>query len=174
MAEKDDHELVVGLQANDPVFQKLLADKYGGRLLSIVISLGLSREDGVEVVNDTIYKIIKNIRVFDLKRGTKFTAWITQIAINTARDKHKQLKDPLISESIDEREGRGIQDTESLWQQQSHSSELGQLSQKILNQALESISETDQNIIRWCACGFKHKEIAVFINKTIGAVKVPT
>lgn len=114
MADKDDHDLVNGLKANEPIYQKLLVDRYARRLLSIVVSLGLSREDGREVVSDSLYKVVKNINQFDLTRGSKFTAWIVRIAINTARDKYKQLKNPPISQSTDERAERELQDTEAL------------------------------------------------------------
>ncbi|CAB1064136.1 hypothetical protein D1BOALGB6SA_8927 [Olavius sp. associated proteobacterium Delta 1] len=173
MADKDDHDLVNGLKANEPIYQKLLVDRYAKRLLAIVVSLGLSREDGREVVSDSLYKAVKNINQFDLTRGSKFTAWIVRIAINTARDKYKQLKDPPISQSTDERAERGLQDSEALWQdQQTSDSELGQLSQKIMHQALECLSDTDQDILRCWACGFQHKEIAALLSKTPGAVKV--
>lgn len=173
MADKDDHDLVNGLKANEPIYQKLLVDRYAKRLLAIVVSLGLSREDGREVVSDSLYKAVKNINQFDLTRGSKFTAWIVRIAINTARDKYKQLKDPPISQSTDERAERGLQDSEALWQdQQTSDSELGQLSQKIMHQALECLSDTDQDILRCWACGFQHKEIAALLSNTPGAVKV--
>jgi DNA-binding NarL/FixJ family response regulator len=41
-----------------------------------------------------------------------------------------------------------------------------------MSQALERLSETDQDILRCCACGLQHKEIAALLNKTPGAVKV--
>ena len=173
MTDIDDHGLVNGLRANDPISQKMLVDRYAGRLLSIVISLGLSYEDGREVVNDSLYKVVKNINKFDLTRGSKFTSWIVRIAINTARDKYKQLKDPLISQSTEQRAERGIQDVEMLWQEQHQAdSELGQLSQQILSQALDSLSENDQDILRYCACGFQQKEIATLMSKTPGAIKI--
>lgn len=173
MADKEDHDLVNGLKANDTGYQKLLVDKYAGYLLSIVMKLGHYREDGLEVINDTFYKVIQNINKFDLTRGTKFSAWIVKIAICTARDKYKQQKDPHISQSIDERAERGIQITEVVWQEeQPTGSELGQLSQELLRQAFEKLTETDQDILRLCACGFKHKEIAALVNKTHNAVKV--
>ena len=173
MADKDDHEFVNGLKTNDPIYPKLLVDKYAGRLLYIVMSLGLSREDSQEVVNDSLYKVVKSINQFDLTRIRKFTAWIVRIAINTARDKYKQLKGSPISQSTDGRAERGIQDTKALWQEQQQTgSEMGQLSQKLLSQALESLIEIDQDILRWWACGFKHKEIAALLNKNPGAVKV--
>jgi RNA polymerase sigma factor (sigma-70 family) len=173
MADKDDHDLVNGLKANDPIYQKLLVDRYAKRLLSIVMSLGFSRGDSREVVNDSLYKIVKYINKFDLTRRSKFTAWIVRITINTARDRYKQLKDPPVSQSTDGRAERGIQDTEALWQeQQPTGTEFGQLSQKIMSQALKNLSETDQDILRCWACGFKHKEIAALLDKTPGAVKV--
>lgn len=173
MDDKDDHDLVDGLKANDPIYQKLLVDRYVKQLLSIVMSLGFSREDSLEVVNDGIYKVVKYINKFDLTRSSKFTAWIVRITINTARDKYKQLKNSPVSQSTDERAERGIQDMEVLWHdQQPTDSELGQLSQKTMEQALKNLSETDQDILRCCACGLQHKEIAVLLNKTPGAVKV--
>jgi len=173
MADKDDNDLINGLKANKPVYQKLLVDKYAGRLLSVVRRMGLCREDGVEVVNDTFYKIIKKIDDFDLSKSNRFSAWIVRIAINTAKDKYKQIKDPPVSQSTDERAEKGIQDAEALWQEHHQpDSKIGQLSQQIMSQALESLSETDQDILRCWACGFQHKEIAALLNKTPGAVKV--
>lgn len=173
MSNKEDHDLVNGLKANDPVYQKRLVDKYAEWLLTIAKRHGLSHEDGIEVVNDTFYKTIKKINTFDLSRNSKFSAWIARIAINTARDKYKQIKDPHVLQSTDERTERGAQDSEALWQEQHQTdSKIGYLSQKIMSQALESLSETDQDILRCCACGFQHKEIATLLNKTPGAVKV--
>lgn len=173
MANKDDHDLVNGLKANDPVYQKLLIDKYAAWLLSVVKRMGLCHEDGVEVVNDTFYKTIKEIGTFDLSKGSRFSTWIVRIAINTAKDKYKKIKDPPVFQSTDERTERGLQDAEALWQKQHQTdSKIGQLSQIIVSQALKSLSETDQDILRCWACGFQHKEIAALLNKTPGAIKV--
>lgn len=173
MADEDNLELVYGLKANEESYQKLLVDRYAGFLLKIAMDRGLSREDGLEAVNDTFYKVIRNIDGFDLSRGTKFSAWIAKIAINTSRDKYKQIEDQHISQSIEDRADRGIQDTEALWQEPSiPDSELALLSQKILKQALESLSDTDQEILKGRACGYDHKEIAGWLHKTPNAVKV--
>ena len=173
MADIGDQELVIGLKTNDQFCQRLLVDRYAGRLLSIVLKLGLSHQDAEEVINDSLYKIIQNINKFELTRGTKFSAWVARIAINTARDKIKQIKDPPVSQSVDERAERGIQDTKALWQKQAQSgSEVGKLTQKIMLQALECLSEIDQDILRCCACGFQQKEVAALLNKTPSAVKI--
>jgi RNA polymerase sigma factor (sigma-70 family) len=173
MADKDDIDLVNGLKANDPVYQELLLNRFAGRLLSIVKKRGLCQEDGVEVVNDTFYKIVRTINTFDSSRHRKFSAWVIQIAINTAKDKYKQIKDPLISQSIDERAEKGLQASEALWQEQySKDSKIGQLSKKILCQALENLSEQDQDILRYRACDMQYKEIAALVNKTPNAAKV--
>lgn len=173
MTEIDDNGLVNGIKANDPICLKMLVDRYAGRLLSFVTSRGLSREDGQEVVNDSFYKIIRNINKFSTTRGSKFTSWVLRITINTALDRLKQIKTQSISQSTDERAESGIQDSVALWQEPPQvSSELGQLSQKILGQALESLSDNDQDILRFFAYGFQPKEIAALLNKTPNAVKV--
>ena len=173
MADENDRDLVNGLKANDARCQKLLVDAYAGRLLAVVMQGGISREDGREVVNDTFYKVVQNINRFDLTRGTKFSTWITKIAINTARDKYKQIKGQLICQSTNDRADRGLQDNEALWQApHPQGSEFGLLSQKILKQALEDLSDTDQEILRGRACGYEHKEIGLWVNKTPNAVKV--
>ncbi|MBW1783200.1 MAG: sigma-70 family RNA polymerase sigma factor [Deltaproteobacteria bacterium] len=173
MTEIDDNGLISGIKANDPICLKILVDRYAGWLLSFVTSRGLSREDGEEVVNDSLYKIVKNINKFNTNKGVKFSTWVFRITINTALDKLKQEEKSPISQSTDERAENGIQDAVALWQEPPQmSSELGQLSQKILGQALESLSENDQDILRFYASGFQCREIAALLNKTPNAVKV--
>ena len=41
-----------------------------------------------------------------------------------------------------------------------------------MKQALEDLSDTDQEILRGRACGYEHKEIGLWVNKTPNAVKV--
>jgi len=172
MAGKDDNDLVKGLQANDPSYPKILVDRYSGRLLRIAISLGLSREDGCEVVNDSLYKAIKNIHNFDTSRGNRFRSWLVRITINTAKDKHKNIKHLNIFQSIEERAERGNHDVDMMLERQnSEDSEMGGLSQKILFQALTTLSEADQDILRLCVCGFQLREIAKIMGKTPGSVK---
>ena len=165
-----DSDLVLGIRANDPACLKLLVDKYSNKLLSLAIAQGLSRQDGLEAVNDSIYKIVKNISRFDLNRGSSFTAWVMRIAINTAKDKIKKIKNYSISQSLDEQTAKGIQDSETLWQEPTCSEH--KIPETILCQALECLSESDQEIIRCCACDIPQKEIAKSLNKTVGAVKV--
>lgn len=172
MVDKEDLNLVNGLKTNDPHYQHLLVDMYAGRLLHIVQSLGLSREDSLEVVNDSLYKAVKRIDSFDLNKSKKFHAWIFRIAINTAKDRLRQIKEIFICQSTEERTARGLQNTEAVWQDTRQTdSEVGYLSKRIMLQALSSLSENDKDILRLFACGFKHKEIASMISKTPGAVK---
>ncbi len=65
-AQTKDSDLVLGIRANDPICLKLLVDRYSGKLLSLTKSYGLSHQDSLEVVNDSLYKVVKNIGKFDL------------------------------------------------------------------------------------------------------------
>ncbi len=173
MADINDRDIVNGLKASKPEYQKLLVDNYAGLLLSIVMQRGLSREDGMEVVNDTFYKATKNIERFDIDRDTKLLAWLKRIAINTATDKYRQTEKSPISESIEDRIERGIQDFEGLWQDSDNpDSETSLLSKKILGEALKSLSDTDQKILMGRACGQQYKEISIALSKNENAVKV--
>ncbi len=173
MADKNDRDLVNGLKANNPKYQKLFVDNYAGLLLSIVMQRGLSREDGMEVVNDTFYKATKNIGMFDIDRDTKLLAWLKRIATNTATDKYRQTEKSPISESIEDRVERGIQDRESLWQDSdTPESETGILSKKLLREGLKSLSDIDKKTLMGRACGQQYKEISIALNKNENAVKV--
>lgn len=173
MADKDEFELVYGLTANEESYQKLLVDRYAGFLLKIVMDRGLSREDGLEVVNDTFYKAVKHISRFDVDKAIKFSAWLARIAINTAIDKYKQEEKSPIKQSIEARADKGIQDTERLWQSTgTHESEIGLLSKDLIKEALKKLNDTDQKILMGRACGQEHKEIAMLVNKNKNAVKV--
>ena len=173
MADKDERELVYGLKENEESYQKTLVDRYAGLLLKIVMDRGLSREDGLEVVNDTFDKAIKNINGFDVNRNTKFSAWIVKIAIRTATDKYRQIEKSLIDQSIEERLDRGIQDTEDLWQDlDAPESQLGSLSKDLIKKALQRLSDTDQIILTERSFDQEHKQIATLLKKSDNAVKV--
>jgi RNA polymerase sigma factor (sigma-70 family) len=172
MANISDLDLVNGIKENDTACLKALVDIYAGRLFSIARSFGLSHQDSEEIVDDSLCKIVNKINQFDVNKGSKLSSWIVRITINTAIDKLRKLKDPHISQSLDDREARGIQDTEALWQEPPHPvSKIGQISQKILSQALDNLSETDQTILRCRAGNIPHKNIAKLLNKSTGAVK---
>ena len=173
MADKDELKLVYGLKANEESYQKLLVDRYARFLLKIVIDRGLSREDGLEVVNDTFYKAVKNINSFDVDKGTKFSAWLARIAINTTIDKYREQEKSPIKQSIEERADKGIQDTERLWQSTgNHENEIELLSKDLIKEALKKLSDTDQKILMERAWGQEYKRIAILLNKNENAVKV--
>ena len=173
MAAKDELDLIYGLKTNQEHYQKLLVDKYSGLLLIIVMGLGLSREDSLEVVNETFYKAIKSIDSFDIKRETKLSRWLVKIAKNTAIDLYRKEKKSPIDQSLEEREEKGIQDTANLAQPTvSHKSDISLLAEKLLKKALKNLNVTDQNILMERAWGLEYKQISLHTNKTVNALKV--
>lgn len=173
MASKEDCDIVNGLKANDPICQRKLIDNYAGRLLAIVMKEGLSRQDAIEVVNDTFLKIIQKINLFNLSKNCKLSSWIIKIAINSARDKLRQNNRLLDFHSLDDLCDKGFQGTKTLWNDESQAeSNTCQLSKKILIEALENLNESDQDILRLFSAGYHYNEIAPLLNKSAGAVKV--
>lgn len=173
MVEKDDLDLIYGIKANDEKYLKLLVDRYAKPLRSILMKSGFSREDSLEIVNDTFYKAIRYIDSFDVEKFKKFSNWLFKIAQNTAIDKYRKDSKSPIKESLEEREEKGFQDTAILFHPtSSNKSEIGLLSKELLNKALENLSPIDCEILLNRAWGREHKVIARSLNKTENAVKV--
>jgi RNA polymerase sigma-70 factor, ECF subfamily len=175
MADKnDDHHLVTGLQANDPLSQRRLVDRFRNGLHRFIMSHGLSHDDAFDVLNVTFEKAIKNIHSFDLSRGSKFSSWLATIAYRTAQDKLRQIRRLSAIESTDGREANGLQDTGSLWkEEQTPPSEMGLLSKRLVKRALENLSDMDRQIlIDRVVNGYGHKQIGAWLDKKEGTVKV--
>lgn len=174
MTNKDDHHLVTGLQANDPLCQRLLVDRFSNGLLRFIMKYGLSREDAFDTLNVTFEKVIKNIDSFDLSKGSKFSSWIATIAYRVTIDKLRRFKNQPVIHSTEEREAKGRQDTRLLWKEPKiHPSKLGLLSNKLLMKAFKSLSLTEQEILfDRIVNEYEHKQIAAWLDKTEGSVKV--
>lgn len=170
---KDDYDFINGLKSNSEKYQRLLVDRYGEYLLSLVMKYSLSREDAREVVQDTFYKTIKKIHIFNSDKGTKFSTWLTQIAINTARDKLRKLNQIPSEDSIEDRAEKGIQVIKGLYQDANcPDSDAGILSKNILEKALSKLTENDRTILMERAYDQQFKEIGILLNKKENTVKV--
>lgn len=169
---KDDVQLVSGLKANNSLCHDLLVSKYGNSLLGLSLNMGLSREDGIEVVNDVFIKVIKNIDRFDPNRDTKFFSWLAAIAKNCIKDKFRGLTKTPSGQSLDKLEENGFQAKEDIWDEpeQTDSYE-GSLSKELIKKALKKLNHRDQKILMERVFGIPHKDIAKSLNMSEGSVK---
>jgi len=169
----NDPDLISGLKAGEQKYLIIFVDRFAKRLLSFVMGRGFSRSDAEEVVSDTIYKAIRHINEFEVDGNTKFFTWLAAIACNGAADLYRRKARSPESESIEERAARGIGDPEGSTRK-SNVPDSGKkpLSQKILSKALRRLSPAVQRILMARTRGYQHKEIAEWLDKSEGAVKV--
>ncbi|HZD42367.1 MAG TPA: sigma-70 family RNA polymerase sigma factor [Terriglobales bacterium] len=92
--ELSDRELVRRCQAGEvDVFEELVA-RYHQKVFTVILGLLRSREDAMEVAQETFFRAYRNIRSF--KGGSSFYTWLYRIAVNIAIDhQRRQKRNPL-------------------------------------------------------------------------------
>ncbi len=78
------NKIIKGCKRKKIKHQELLYKQFYAYGMSICLRYSNSREDAVEILNDSFLKIYNNISKFDTKKS--FTSWIRTIFINTAID----------------------------------------------------------------------------------------
>ncbi|MGZ4076154.1 MAG: RNA polymerase sigma factor [Bacteroidia bacterium] len=95
-----EQELINGCVSNKREFQKLLYQKFAGKMLSLCFRYFKNREEAEDVLQDGFIKIFKNI---DKYQGTgSFEGWIKRIMVNTALEELRKKKKEFITQDIDE------------------------------------------------------------------------
>lgn len=171
----EDHDIIIGLKANNEIYQKKLVNKYNEYLLSFALKQynGLNREDALEVINDVFRKVILYINNFDPNRGCKFKTWLFQIAKNSIIDKLRKINQSSFEEDFQPLDGNPIQVTEGNWQRSDcPESENNLLSTSLLLEVLDELGKNDKTILLERAYDTPFKDIAILIGKTENATKV--
>ena len=95
-----EQELINGCVSNKREFQKLLYQKFAGKMLSLCFRYFKNREEAEDVLQDGFVKIFKNINKF---QGTgSFEGWIKRIMVNTALEELRKKKRGFITQDIDD------------------------------------------------------------------------
>ncbi len=81
----EEKHLVDGCLKSDPKAQELLYRHFYGYAMSVALRYSPSRDEALEVLNDSFLKVFKNLKKHDRSKSLK--AWIRRIVINTALDK---------------------------------------------------------------------------------------
>ncbi len=80
--------------------QEILYRKFYAYGMSISLRYSYSREEAVEILNDSFLKVFVNISKFDKKKS--FKAWFRRILINTSIDYYRKSKRLINTENIDD------------------------------------------------------------------------
>lgn len=78
----NEDELIEGCIRQDVHFQKMLYQKYAGKMMAVCLRYCNSRQEAEDVLQDAFIKIFDKIRYFE-KRGS-LEGWIRRIMVNSA------------------------------------------------------------------------------------------
>lgn len=175
----DDAAFISQLRANDFSAQSRLMRIYAPKLTAFAMTLGLSREDAVEIVSHSLQKVIEKINSYKDSKGVKFSTWVLQVTKNATIDRLRQIqreqeKSGGSLESIDGLIDSGVQIESLMSLPDSDDEDAGpqDIEHEILNQALESLSYIEQEVLSRWVYGNSFKEIGQLIGKKEGTAKV--
>lgn len=102
--EYTDLELIAGCLKGKRRFQELLYRQYYAFGMSVGLRYAPSRDDALEIVNDSFFKVFDNLHSFDQQKP--FKSWFRKILVNCALDhfrsrKRMQLFRELVPEDLE-------------------------------------------------------------------------
>ncbi len=80
--------------------QEMLYRKFYAYGMSITLRYTKSKEEAIEVLNDSFLKVFENIKKFD--KNKSFKSWFRQITINTSIDYFRKNKKIIQTDNIEE------------------------------------------------------------------------
>jgi RNA polymerase sigma factor (sigma-70 family) len=83
-AKDTDQQLLDGCRQGNPLAQRYLYERYGGRLLAITMRYTSSREEAVEVMNTAFLKIFQSVQNYQPTHS--LYTWMGKIVFHTAID----------------------------------------------------------------------------------------
>jgi len=143
---------------NNRKSQRLLYEHFYSYGLSICLRYSESREEAVELLNQSFMKIFKNLKNFDLNKD--FKPWLRKITINTCINNFKKKK---IDFSVELEEAENQTTANDIISNISYSEIIGMI--RKLSPAYRAVFNL------YVIEGYKHEEIADILNISIGASK---
>ncbi len=155
--KKNDTDIIKGCQLKDPIYERLLVEKYAAILLTVSRRYARSRMEAEDILQDAFIKVFKNIKKYEEGRGS-LEGWMRKIVIRTA------LRDYLdkypISENIEIIEGTPYTVNASI---------IEKLEEEYLLSIIAQLPEGYRQVFNlYVIDGYSHKEIAKMLNITEG------
>lgn len=95
-----DPKILKGCIKSNIKYQEMLYGKFYAYGMSITLRYTKSREEAVEVLNDSFLKVFENIKKFDSDKS--FKSWFRQITVNTSIDHYRKCKRLIQTDEINE------------------------------------------------------------------------
>lgn len=95
-----EQELIKGCKKKKRHFQELLYKQFYGFGMAVCLRYSYSRDDALEILNDSFMKVFEHIQSFDDNKP--FKSWFRRILVNTSLDHHRANKRHRIQLSLEE------------------------------------------------------------------------
>ena len=96
-------QMVEGCQKNDPRFQKLVYDKFGGTMLGVCMRYANNRYEAEDILQEGFIKVFTKCKSF--KSQGSFEGWIRRVMVTTSLEYYrKNLKSNLMVDIDDHHE----------------------------------------------------------------------
>jgi len=150
--EEINSKVINGCVKGDMKYQEMLYRQFYAYGMSITLRYTKSREEAIEVLNDSFLKVYENIKKFDKKKS--FKSWFRQITVNTSIDYYRKSKRMILTDDIDNYESVTFE-----------TFEINDLEVEDILNLLNSIPEHYAIVFNLYEIeGFDHKEIAEKLN----------
>jgi RNA polymerase sigma factor (sigma-70 family) len=77
-----DHQMIHGCINKDEQCQRLLFERYAGKMLTVCLRYATDRMEAEDILQDAFVKVYKNITQFKFEGS--FEGWVRKIVVNTA------------------------------------------------------------------------------------------
>lgn len=149
--------LLKGCLENDRKSQRNLYQHFYGYGLSICLRYSDSREEAIELLNESFMKIFKNLESFELSRP--FKPWLRTVLINTCLNGFRKKKIVFETEEINEKH-MGSEDI------------IAGISYQEIIDLIRKLPPAYRAVFNLYAIeGYKHEEISDLLNISIGTSK---
>ena len=167
---EDDLVLVDRVLAGDRRSFETLVRKHERRVFRVTLAVLGNAEDAEEAMQDTFVKAYRHINQF--RRESRFTTWLTRIAINEALQKRQARKTHVSIDEVAATEMRVLPHRSQLWHEDPEKLYGKQQVRKIVEDAIQSLPAIyRETFVLRDVEGFRAEEAAEILGLTLPAVK---
>jgi RNA polymerase sigma factor (sigma-70 family) len=156
-------EIIKGCRNKERKAQKILYERYFGKMMGMARRYIKDSEDAMEVVNTGFLKIFSNIDKF--KGSGSFTGWMSKVIVNTALDHLRANKHYADVVLMDKR-------FETKYDVTIETTEYEDIDVEILYRMIDKLPAMSRTVFNLYAIdGYSHKEISKELNINTGTSK---
>ena len=156
-----DEELVKACIQNSASAQKVLFDKYSGRMMTVCLRYADDSLEAQDILQDGFIKVFNSIKSFHYEGSLE--GWIKRIVINTALDNYRKNKKRRYALELDSEDAIEIHEEDNI---------VEGITSKYLLDLIQKLPEGYRVVFNMFALeGYSHKEIAEQLGISINTSK---